>query len=347
MLQQTTVKAVIPYYERFLDRFPTIESLAAAEEAEVLKLWEGLGYYSRGRNLHRAARNVCERFRGEFPRDLSEIESLPGIGRYTAGAIRSFAFDLPAPIVEANTARLYCRLLGYDGDPTSREGQQQFWALAERLQPARKAAEVNQSLMDLGATVCTPSDPGCSECPLREHCIAFLEGRQQEIPRKKTRPTVTRVVEATVAVRWRHGSSPASRSEDRYLLRQLDPGERWAGMWDFPRFPLDGLEFETALTKRKLAGLRTEIVTGLQARVSKLAKVVDPRSFDVGQEIRHSVTRYRIRLICLTAELLTEGTSDEPGEESTQWATLEEIQHLAMPITGRRFAKTLLAGTEG
>jgi A/G-specific adenine glycosylase len=133
MLQQTTVAAVIPYLERFLVRFPTVESLAATEEADVLRLWEGLGYYSRARNLHRAAQRIVSDHGGEFPHEVAALQTLPGIGRYTAGAIASFAFGQPAAIVEANTLRLYSRLLGYDGDPRSSAGQQTLWAFAESL----------------------------------------------------------------------------------------------------------------------------------------------------------------------------------------------------------------------
>ena len=137
MLQQTTVVAVIPYLKRFLERFPTVQSLAAAEETDVLRLWEGLGYYSRARNLHRAARRIVDEYDGRFPRDIATLQSLPGIGRYTAGAIASFAFDEPAPIIEANTLRLHTRLLGYNGDPRSTDGQRLLWEWAQKLVECR------------------------------------------------------------------------------------------------------------------------------------------------------------------------------------------------------------------
>ncbi|HVJ84665.1 MAG TPA: A/G-specific adenine glycosylase, partial [Caulifigura sp.] len=159
MLQQTTVAAVIPYYERFLTRFPTLKSLADADEQDVLSAWEGLGYYSRGRNLHRAARVVMAEHAGEFPKTVHELRELPGIGRYTAGAIASFAFDVSAPILEANTLRLYARLMGYAADPRTTEGQATLWRFAEEIVPSRQAGAFNQGAIDLGALVCTPVDP--------------------------------------------------------------------------------------------------------------------------------------------------------------------------------------------
>ncbi len=187
MLQQTTVAAVKPYFERFLERFPDVAALAAADESDVLRLWEGLGYYSRGRNLHRAARVVVEQHDGRFPEDVTTLQSLPGIGRYTAGAIASFAFDVPAPIVEANTVRLYARLTGLDGDPRSTAGQRALWEFAEAIVPAKRAGAFNHALMDLGATVCTINEPRCHDCPVRSCCRAFADGRQAEIPPPKRR----------------------------------------------------------------------------------------------------------------------------------------------------------------
>ncbi len=183
MLQQTTVAAVVPYFERFLSRFPTVAQLAAAPEEEVLRLWEGLGYYSRARNIHRTARRLIEEFGGQFPREVDVLMTLPGIGRYTAGAIASFAFDQPAPIVEANTLRLYCRLMGYDEDPRATEGQRLLWSLAGQLVPQRSPGRFNQALMELGATLCRPADPDCQVCPLQSWCVATRQGTQGEIPR--------------------------------------------------------------------------------------------------------------------------------------------------------------------
>ena len=228
MLQQTTVVAVIPYYERFLARFPTIQALARAREHDVLRLWEGLGYYSRARNLHSAARKVVDELGGTIPQELDDLLGLPGIGRYTAGAIASLAYDRPAPIVEANTLRVYARLLAFDGDVHSTAGRNAIWNFAETAVPRRSAGAFNQALMDLGAMICTPVEPGCAECPVRTCCRAFQKGVQQSVPRPRVRPQVTYVDEAMIAV----------CDDERYLLRQSLPGERWAGLWEFVRISL-------------------------------------------------------------------------------------------------------------
>ncbi|MEW4488998.1 A/G-specific adenine glycosylase [Thalassoglobus sp. JC818] len=329
MLQQTTVKAVVPYFERFLKRFPTVEALAAASEEEVLQAWEGLGYYSRGRNLRRAAIEICETFHGEFPKALEDLQSLPGVGRYTAGAIRSFAFDLPAPIVEANTLRLYCRLLGYDGDPRDRTGERLLWSFAERLQPQRNAGELNQALMELGSQVCTPASPDCAKCPVSSHCRAFENSSQDSIPWKRERPKVTHLVEATVAI----------RSGSTYLVRQRQSDERWAGMWDFPRFEVPSLNSRSRMTPQSLnkliAAVQDELAQTLEIEVENLELVT---------EIRHSVTRYRIRLLCLKCNLVDSSKSEgivAASNGDIQWKTLQELGELPMPRTGRQFENIL------
>ncbi len=218
MLQQTTVAAVMPYYERFLAAFPTVAVLAAAAEHDVLRLWEGLGYYSRARNLHATAGRIVAEHGGAFPRTAAELAALRGIGRYTAGAIASFAFDAPAPIVEANTLRLYCRLLGYTGNPRGPEGQRRLWEFAGRIVPKADAGRFNHALMDLGATVCTVKNPGCETCPVAGNCTAFRLGTENSVPVAKVRAAVTEVIEAYVIVQ---------NAEGRYLLRRRAAGERF------------------------------------------------------------------------------------------------------------------------
>ncbi len=319
MLQQTTVTAVVPYLERFLQAFPTVESLAAAEEIAVLRLWEGLGYYSRARNLHRAARQLMTEHAGTFPADAEGLEALPGIGRYTAGAIASFAFEQPAAIVEANTLRLHARLLGYTGDPRSKDGQQQLWSwaaqLVEAATPKFGPGAINQALMDVGATVCTPMNPHCSECPLKRWCAAFAAGKQAEIPLPPVRAVITEVTDATVAIHHR----------GRYLLRQRAPNERWAGLWDFPRFTVDDpSSLPLILTK----GVCDQ--TGL--------------TIDLGDEIatlKHSVTRYRITLRCFTA---TVHSGRLRVEDTLRWVPASEFAAYPLSVTGRKFAERLREG---
>lgn len=310
MLQQTTVVAVIPYFERFLSRFPSVHDLAAADEAEVLKLWEGLGYYSRARNIHKAAKVVVEQHGGVFPAELAGLQGLPGIGRYTAGAIASFAFDRRAPIVEANTLRLYSRLLGYDGDPRSTTGQQVLWAFAEAVLPKSQPGRFNQALMELGATVCSPKTPDCEQCPVSGFCRAFRDQSQATIPRLAKRAEITDVTEASVAV----------RKNKAYLLRRRTAGERWAGLWDFVRFEL-------------AAGGASQIIAAIQKQTGL--------NVDLGPqlaELKHGVTRYRITLKCFTAETVS-GTL-RPDEE-WHWVTAASFHEYPLSVTGRKFAKLL------
>mgnify|MGYP002623406918 FL=1 len=330
MLQQTTVAAVVPFYERFLAAFPTVFALAGADEHDVLKLWEGLGYYSRGRNLHRAAQVLVHEHGGEFPGDATALQALPGIGRYTAGAIASFAFDARAPIVEANTLRLYSRLLGYRGDPRSADGQALLWDFAEGILPQRDSGRLNQALMELGATVCTPTAPQCATCPLQRDCGAFREGLQGEIPPAKPRAQVTHVLEAAVAIERR----------GRYLLRQRGAEERWAGMWDFPRIELQvgtKRDCSSGASPKVRAAVERRLAesTGLTARIDSLVT-----------DFSHSVTRYRIRLLCFRARHRA-GTIDRNGR-AWRWVRASDFRELALSVSGRRFAGLLAAiGTNG
>jgi A/G-specific adenine glycosylase len=318
MLQQTTVVAVVPYFERFLVRFPTVHELASAEEAEVMRYWEGLGYYSRARNIHKAAKHVSSELSGNFPKLVDELQELPGIGRYTAGAIRSFAFDLPAPIVEANTLRLYCRLLGYDGDPRSREGQNRLWSFAEELVPSKEPGRFNQALMELGAVVCTPTNPRCSACPVNFACQALASGRQAEIPRPAVRQEVTAVTELSAIV----------RRAGQYLVYHRAPGELWAGLWDFPRFPCD------VQVAKAIKGHPENLKQTLSDRLG-IQVVVG----DLLTEIRHSVTRYRISLRAFACEHLAGEIPAAVGKYC--WLDAAEIHTLPLSVTGRKLAMLL------
>ena len=176
MLQQTRVETVIPYWERFLARFPDVEALATADADDVIACWAGLGYYSRARNLHRAAQIVVERHAGRLPADVELLRELPGVGRYTAGAVASIAFDRPAPIVDGNVARVLARLFGIAADVRSRAVQERLWREAEELARGEDPGALNQALMELGAMVCTPRAPRCADCPWSRRCAAFAHG---------------------------------------------------------------------------------------------------------------------------------------------------------------------------
>ena len=324
MLQQTTVVAVVPYFEWFLARFPTVRDLAASNESDVLRLWEGLGYYSRARNMRKAAEVIVREYGGEFPADVETLQTLPGIGRYTAGAIASFAFDLRAPIVEANTLRLDCRLLGYEGDPRSKAGQQVLWSFAEAVLPKTQPGRFNQALMELGATVCSPKNPSCEQCPVQAYCRAFVDGTQASIPRPAARPTITESVEVSVAV----------RRDGQYLLRRCPVGERWAGLWDFVRFPLEVSGVET-VTKEALCEqpLLEQIVLSARDRSG-----LDITLGDQIAELKHSVTRYRITLKCFSATVVS---GELLPTAEWLWVSPQDLGNYPLSVTGRKLARLL------
>jgi A/G-specific adenine glycosylase len=312
MLQQTTVAAVVGYFERFLKRFPTLADLARASEDDVLRSWEGLGYYSRARNLHRAARQIVDQHGGRFPSDVATLESLAGIGRYTAGAIASFAFDRKAPIVEANTQRLYARLKGSRHDLRTAAGRKGLWAFAESLLPARGAGSLNQALIELGATICTPRDPACERCPVARHCTAASRGTQHRIPSVARRAAPTRVVEAVVAV-CRAG---------RYLLVRRARSGRFARLWDFVRFAVEN--------PPDSGRLKSEVAreTGLSVEPIEQLAV-----------IRHTVTRFRITLFAWRAAWRRGALA---GDIEHRWVAPGEFENFALSATGRRLAKLLM-----
>jgi A/G-specific adenine glycosylase len=220
MCQQTQVATVMPYFERWMRRFPDCASLAAASEQEVMALWQGLGYYSRARNLHRAAKAVAG---GEFPRTLEAIRALPGVGRYTTGAIAAFAYDEPAALVDANIARVLARVFAIREPIDGAAGLARVWEEAERLQPDRGGRAFNAGLMEIGALICTPRAPGCGRCPIAESCAALAGGLQRELPARKTRRRTERVAEPCALV-TRNGE----------VLLEHQAGTRWRGLWKLP-----------------------------------------------------------------------------------------------------------------
>ena len=296
MLQQTTVAAVVPYFERFVAGFPDVTALAAADVDDVLRLWEGLGYYSRARNLHKAAIVIQQQHDGEFPAAVELLQQLPGIGRYTAGAIASFAFDQPAPIVEANTERLYARLMALSDDVRSTVNQRAMWKFAATIVPKTRPGDFNQALMDIGSQLCRPQEPTCEQCPLKNCCAAFAQGRQNELPHRKPRTPITEVDEICIVI----------RRKDKYLLRRRTETERWAGMWDFIRFEIDESDSDllpfvalrqrggrNKTTERSLFAAASSVLpVTLQQRIkdqvgAKVGRVI------AGTEFKYSVTRYR------------------------------------------------------
>ena len=221
MLQQTTVAAVVPYFDRFMARFPSVHVLAAAKQDQVLRIWEGLGYYSRARNLHKTAQTIVADRDGRFPESAEELQKLPGIGPYTAGAISSFAFDRPAAILEANTLRLYSRLIELEIDPRGTDGQKKLWKFAAWIVSRKRAADFNQAVMDIGSQVCRPKDPECPACPLMASCKAFEAGRQNHIPLEPKKTEITDVRGSFDCRSKRKSASAAAAGGGRTLGRAL------------------------------------------------------------------------------------------------------------------------------
>jgi len=283
MLQQTTVKAALPYYERFLGRFPSVAALAEADEAEVLACWAGLGYYSRARNLLAAAKVIRDKHAGSIPNDYGALLALPGIGRYTAGAILSIAFGIARPVLDGNVARVFARYLGFREEWSSRSAAR-LWellgTLVESPEVSARVADFNQALMELGATVCLPRQPACLSCPIGVSCIARRQGKQEEIPRKApARPSV--VVEFTVAV---------VRSTGRLLMRPTDLSPFPLGFWELPR-----------VAGAPAAGLADRFHSDLRLRLSP--------GHELGL-VTHCITRHRLRLHAVEARLRSRSLPD-------------------------------------
>lgn len=253
MLQQTRVETVIPYFERWMERFPSLADLAAADEQAVLQTWEGLGYYSRARNLHQAARQVMQEHNGRLPASRAELQKLPGIGRYTAGAIASMAFGQDEAALDGNIRRVLARLFDVRLPARSPQGEARLWQLAEENLPPGRAGDYNQALMDLGAGICTPQRPACLVCPLAEHCQARALGVQEERPVLESKPPIPHIT-VTAAVIQRNGQVLLARRPSRGLL---------GGMWEFPggkQEPGEGLE--QALQREIREELAAEITVG-------------------------------------------------------------------------------------
>jgi A/G-specific adenine glycosylase len=351
MLQQTQVATVCGYFTRFLAALPTVHDLARADEEQVLWLWEGLGYYRRARQLHRAAQLIVAEHGGEFPREIEKARRLPGIGRYTAGAILSIAYGIPQPILEANTIRVYSRLLAFEGDPHNAAGQKLLWSMAEAiisggavrssafrrssretppkggttngriasgLGTAKQPGRLNQALMELGREVCKSRGPLCESCPVAALCGAYERGLHDRIPRPKAKPKIEEVREAAVVVRRR----------GRVLLVKRGDGGRWAGLWDFPRFPIDG-EHPAARRKELIEGVRR--LGGIDITPGELLKT-----------LRHGVTRFRITLDCYSAEYETKNGRDTSGE--VRWICPAELGKYPLSTTGRKIADFISTG---
>ncbi len=314
MLQQTQVTTVIPYYERWLLRFPTLAALAAAPEDEVLRHWQGLGYYSRARRLHQAARVVLERHGGHLPASEEQRRALPGVGAYTAGAVASIAFGQAVPVVDGNVVRVLTRLDALRGDPTRAPLSAELWRRARALLPQRAPGDFNQALMELGATVCTPRSPRCAACPLQSRCKALRLGLVERLPELPRRPPVTHTREVSLIV---------TRGARSLVERVPKAASRSAGLWSFP-------SAELAPSEAPLDALRA------------LARA---RGLELGpptllQELSYSVTRFRVALEAYTADLVG---APPPRRAHARWCRAEQLTALALPAAQRRLAAALAA----
>jgi len=309
MLQQTQVDTVIPYYQRFLARFPDLAALATATLDEVLALWSGLGYYARARNLHAAARNILDRHGGVFPRRFEDILALPGVGRSTAAAIAALAYGERQAILDGNVRRVLCRLFGIEGWPGDKALEAQLWRLAQSLLPERDLTAYTQGLMDLGATVCTRNRPRCAVCPFADDCVAACQGRQSELPHPRPRRALPQ--RATAMLVLRHGPE--------VLLERRPPAGLWGGLWSLPECAVD--EDPAGVAER--LGCRSRAARSLPT-------------------LTHTFTHFRLEI---RPWLLTVDRCAVVAESGGRvWLTPEEAIEAAIPTPVRRLLAELAAG---
>lgn len=307
MLQQTQVSAVIPYFQRFIERFPTLQHLADAAEDDVLAVWSGLGYYARARNLHRAARQIVQKHAGRLPRRFEDIVALPGVGRSTAGAIAVFAFGQRHPILDGNVKRVFARCYGIEGYPGVKAVSDRLWRLAEALMPQNEVQTYTQGLMDLGAQVCTRSRPRCTDCPLAQRCEARVHDRVDALP--TPRPRKARPQRSTVMLVLEHGGA---------LLMEKRPATGiWGGLWSFP-------ETDAIDEAAQVCGAR------FGAEVSAV---------DEMEPIEHGFTHFSLTI----APLLCQVQACQPQLEmpGRVWARPDEAMRYPIPVPVRQLLSQL------
>jgi A/G-specific adenine glycosylase len=315
MLQQTRVETVIDYYVRFLAQFPTMEALAAAPLDDVLKAWEGLGYYARARNLHKAVRQVMQEMGGCLPTSPEALLSLPGVGRYTSAALASMAFGQDAIALDGNLNRVLCRLFGIDDDPSRPNTQRMLEQLALAMLPSGRAGEFNQALMDLGATICTPTDPHCLLCPLRDLCRAQKEGIQNDLPIRATR-TQRPHRDVTAGVIW--------DGNGHFLITKRPLDGMLGGMWEFPggkRRPREALS--ACLHREICEELAIEIHVG-----------------DLLCTIEHAFTHFQMTLYAFECQWL-DGEPQCLGCSDLRWVSINELDAFAFPVADQKIISFL------
>lgn len=322
MLQQTQVATVIPYFQRWLERFPTLKDLAEAPIDDALKLWEGLGYYARARNFHRAAQVVMRDYGGRIPDTVEELLKLPGIGRYTAGAIASIAFGHNAPVLDGNVKRVLSRVYAI-ADAQSPGAVEKLWQLCESLLPSGRAGPFNEALMELGATLCAPRAPECSRCPIRSACRAFAAGRPEAYPARTTRPPLP------------HRFAVAAVIEDgngRVLMAQRQRHGLLGGLWEFPGGDLEPEHDENDNSRaRRLAQLIHER-TGVSIRAA---------AEDFIGAVRHTFTHFRLTRWVARLRLAGAGATPQhsAGYIAARWVTRREMSQLALTRSDRKICE--------
>lgn len=307
MLQQTQVKTVIPYFERFMARYPSVFELAAAPIDEVLHLWTGLGYYARARNLHKAAKQLAEQYDGEFPNTVEAVQGLPGIGRSTAGAILSLSRNIKAPILDGNVKRVLARFSMTEGWPGNKAVENTLWGLAEKYTPDQRVNDYNQAMMDLGATVCTRSKPACERCPVKVQCLAFKHEKQSLFPHSKPKKQLP--VRKTVMI--------IVQFENQVLLQQRPFNGIWGGLWSF--FEVDELAQVNEFTQ---------------------AKLLEAKRVELMPMFRHTFSHFHLDIQPVVVELMNEpplGVS----ERQQIWFDLLAPQPLGLSAPAKQLLDTL------
>lgn len=318
MLQQTQVKTMLPYYDRWMERFPDIASVAAASEEELLKHWEGLGYYSRVKNIARTARILHSDHGGDLPCDHRALLSLPGIGPYTAGAVMSLAFNRDYPAVDGNVERIFARLLDIDTPVKERANRERIWEAARNLLPHGKARRFNQALMDLGALICLPGKPSCGRCPLKDFCLSFERGVESERPVPAAKKK-TVAIDVAVGILMR---------ADGIFIQKRPPSGLMAGLWEFP-----GGKVAAGETPRE--ALVREFREELGVEICGLRKIT---------RIKHSYTSFRVALHAFTCTLRDETAQPEiRAAVEGRWVTRRELEEYAFPAANRRLIGLLIA----
>lgn len=329
MLQQTQVATVIPYYRRFLERFPTVRDLAAADLDAVLELWAGLGYYARARNLHRAAQAVVEQHAGRFPRTLDGLRGLPGVGDYTAGAIASIAFGERAAVVDGNVARVFSRLFCIRENLQGGPGRDRLWRVAEKLVPADRPGDFNQALMELGATVCLPKNGAmCLTCPLKSQCEAFAAGSVAELPMKKIKTPVKDELHVVAAI---------VDSKNRWLVIKRPTDGLWGGLWELP----------TMVATSSAA----RIDTASQAEM--LADTLVDRDIEINSrpfcDITHQLTHRTVRFVGHVCRMAGRPVSARPSAKELhvvipqrRWLPIREINAIGISTAMRKVLESLI-----